>query len=199
MTQNLIKGTMVYQTSELGALQSGYVLDAGDMDKNGKAMLPARCVVGVPPAALEGHWQVWTGTEWTHVEDHRGEIWYEGANQVQIIELGAQAIDSLTKEAPVEPPQPEAPVEPVDPLTIPLSRKQLRKILLVEWQVGDTDIEAAIDQIQDATDKQLAMIDWQDSDEYNRSHELVASIATALGKDTAEIDRVWKLGVASPV
>lgn len=199
MTSNLKKGTMVYQTSEQGALVSGYVLDAGDIDLNGKAMLPAYCVVDAPPTAVDEKWPVWDGTNWAQIDDHRGEVWYKGADAVQIIELGGQAIDGLTKEAPVEPPQPEAPNEPVDLLTVPLSRKQLRKTLLLEWQVGGPEIEAVINQIPDAIEKQLALIDWQDSTNYHRGHELVNAISAKLGKDTAEIDRVWKLGVASPV
>lgn len=72
----------------------------------------------------------------------------------------------------------------------PLSPRQLRLMML---QIGltDTDIEAQITAIPDPTERAVASIEWKWATRYDRTHPLVAALATALEFTDAELDALW--------
>lgn len=72
----------------------------------------------------------------------------------------------------------------------PLSPRQLRLMML---QIGltDADVEAQIAAIPDPTERAAASIEWQWATRYDRTHPLVATLATALEFTDAELNSLW--------
>lgn len=84
---------------------------------------------------------------------------------------------------------------PLDPLTIPLTRRQLRLGLLHLGRTKDA-VDAAIAAIADPIQREQARIVWEDSGEYNRNHPLFDTLPAALGITADQIDAEWALAVA---
>lgn len=58
-----------------------------------------------PPESVSGMARVWTGAEWSHVADNRGQTWWdENGNKVEIEKLGDPASIGLSSVAPPPPP-----------------------------------------------------------------------------------------------
>ena len=83
--------------------------------------------------------------------------------------------------APYEPPP-----EPLRPLTA----RQLR-LGLVTNGISLSSVEAAIDAIEDQTDREVARIEWEYATTFERSHPLVNQVGTALGLTPEQIDDMW--------
>jgi len=83
--------------------------------------------------------------------------------------------------APYEPPP-----EPLRPLTA----RQLR-LGLVTKGISLSSVEAAIDAIDDQTDREVARIEWEYATTFERSHPLVNQIGAALGLTPEQIDAMW--------
>ena len=83
--------------------------------------------------------------------------------------------------APYEPPP-----EPLRPLTA----RQLR-LGLVTNGISLSSVEAAIDAIEDETDREVARIEWEYATTFERSHPLVNQIGAALGLTPEQIDAMW--------
>ena len=84
---------------------------------------------------------------------------------------------------------PPAPLEP--PSSFPtLTRKQLRNGLL-SIGVTSADVEAQIAAIPDPLEREAAMIDWQDTQSYQRDYPLINQIGAALGLPEEQIDALW--------
>ncbi|WP_186415411.1 hypothetical protein [Pannonibacter sp. P2PFMT1] len=95
----------------------------------------------------------------------------------------------------VAPPPPDpipepAPYEPPAPVLPPLTRRQLRLALL---SIGVTaeDVEAHIAAITDPAEQAAALIEWRDSNTYDRGHPLVADIAAAMDLPPEQVDSLW--------
>ena len=71
-----------------------------------------------------------------------------------------------------------------------LTRKQLRNGLL-SIGVTSADVEAQIAAISDPLEREAAMIDWQDTQAYERTNPLVNQIGVAMGLPEAQIDALW--------
>lgn len=71
-----------------------------------------------------------------------------------------------------------------------LTRKELRNGLL---SVGITsaDIEGQINAIADPVEREAAMIDWQDTLNYERTHPLIAEFAEAFSLPPEQVDALW--------
>lgn len=67
-------------------------------------LYPAHCTTIRPPQPRPGNALVFDGSSWRYVEDHRGEVWYEGFHPVTINTLG-----------PISPRLTKDPVFPADP------------------------------------------------------------------------------------
>lgn len=82
--------------------------------------------------------------------------------------------------------------EPAPPAPWPeLTKLQLRLGLLSAGLTAAV-VEAAIAKIADPDQRERAMIFWQDSTSYTRTHPLVAALGTALGLEADQIDALWR-------
>ena len=84
---------------------------------------------------------------------------------------------------------PSAPSEPSSSFPT-LTRKQLRNGLL-SIGVTSADVEAQIAAIPEPVEREAAMIDWQDTQSYQRDYPLIAQIGAALGLPEEQIDALW--------
>ncbi|MCO5734134.1 hypothetical protein [Rhizobium sp. SSA_523] len=83
------------------------------------------------------------------------------------------------------------PALPEAPSGFPtLTRKQLRNGLL-SIGVTSADVEAHITAIADPLDREAAMIDWQDTQTYERTYPLVDEIAAAMSLPPEQVDALW--------
>lgn len=71
-----------------------------------------------------------------------------------------------------------------------LTSRQLR-LGLVANGISLSSVEAAIDAIEDPTDREVARIEWEYATTFERSHPLVNQIGTALGLTPEQIDDMW--------
>ncbi len=85
---------------------------------------------------------------------------------------------------PVPEPSPSAPVFPT------LTRKELRNGLL-SIGITSANIETQIGSIADPVEREAAMIDWQDTLNYERTHPLVAEFAEAFSLLPDQVDALW--------
>jgi hypothetical protein len=72
-----------------------------------------------------------------------------------------------------------------------VTRRQLR-IWLRRRGITSAVVEAAIDQIEDADQRDEALIEWRDSVVYDRAHPFVALIGAALGFTAEQMDAGWR-------
>lgn len=84
------------------------------------------------------------------------------------------------------PPLPGGQVTIV-PQTV--TRRQARQALLLEGLLDDVPV--AIAAIPDETERRMAQIEWEDSQEFVRSRPLVIQIGAALGLDSEGLDRMF--------
>lgn len=79
---------------------------------------------------------------------------------------------------------------PVPPVILkPLTRRQLRRGLL-GLGIKSVDVEAKIAALPD-DQREIALIDWQDASEYERSHWLVAALTSAFNLTDDQVDQAW--------
>ena len=78
----------------------------------------------------------------------------------------------------------------VDPVFPTLTRKQLRNGLL-SIGVTSAEVEAQIAAIPDPLEREAAMIDWQDTQSYQRDYPMINQIGAALGLPEEQIDALW--------
>lgn len=88
------------------------------------------------------------------------------------------------------PPAPPAPSYPT------LTRKQLRNGLL-SIGVTSADVEAQIAAIPDQLEREAAMIDWQDTQSYQRDYPMINQIGAALGLPAEQINALWLWSASS--
>ena len=88
------------------------------------------------------------------------------------------------------PSPPPAPAFPT------LTRKQLRNGLL-SIGVTSADVEAHITAIADPIEREAAMIDWQDTQTYERTDPLVDQIAAAMSLPPEQVDALWMWAATS--
>jgi len=85
---------------------------------------------------------------------------------------------------------PIAPYEQPEPPLGPLTARQLRLGLVAAgFSLGD--VEAAIDAIEDQTDREVARIEWEYATTFERSHPLIEQVGAALGLTPEQIDAMW--------
>lgn len=77
-----------------------------------------------------------------------------------------------------------------DAIPVSVSMKSARKALILAG-IPMATINAAFDAIPDATQKELAKIDWEFSSVVRRDSPLVVSMAGALGLSSAEVDGLF--------
>lgn len=89
--------------------------------------------------------------------------------------------------------------EVADPAPAPAPTPNLtpRQFRLGMLSIGITRamVDGAIAAMPDATERELATIEWEYSTVIQREHPLVGQLATAFGKTAAEIDAAWQASV----
>ena len=80
---------------------------------------------------------------------------------------------------------------PAPPPVLPtLTSRQLR-LGLVANGISLPSVEAAIDAIEDPTDREVARIEWEYATTFERSHPLIEQVGAALGLTPEQIDDMW--------
>jgi len=72
-----------------------------------------------------------------------------------------------------------------------LTRKELRYGLL-SIDLTSQSIVAVISAIPDAAVRDAALIDWEDTKDYERHHPLVDTLASTLGLPSEQVDALWR-------
>lgn len=85
------------------------------------------------------------------------------------------------------PPPPPAPV----PESV--TRRQAKQALLINGKLAL--VQPAIDAIADPAQKAMIQIEWDDSQEFQRSRPTVIAIGTAIGLDSAQLDDLFRQAV----
>lgn len=132
--------------------------------------------------------------------------WVAHEDLTAITRLGFAKQQFLDEIAPFDFPAPEAPPLPpsdeIDPLTLPLTKRQITRALILGANIQDPDavIETAISSISDPAERALAVSDWRHAPYYLRDHPLFASeeLLTATGMTPQDVDGLWALGAAQP-
>jgi hypothetical protein len=80
-------------------------------------------------------------------------------------------------------------VVPVTPIPFSVTRRQARQALLLAGLLDSVD--TAIAAITDATQRKLAQIEWEDSQDFERNRPLLVSLSAALGLNSAQLDQLF--------
>lgn len=87
-----------------------------------------------------------------------------------------------------------------EPLTEPVpaevTRRQAKQALVLAGLLGN--VQPAIDAIEDATQRALIQIEWDDSQVFQRDRPALIALATALGLDSAGIDALFTTAAGIP-
>jgi hypothetical protein len=71
-----------------------------------------------------------------------------------------------------------------------VTARQIRVALFLVMNITEADIDAAINTLGDPT-KTVAMIEWKQSNMFERNRPLVTVMGQMLGKTDAELDALW--------
>lgn len=83
-----------------------------------------------------------------------------------------------------------SPPEPPTLAFPPLTARQLR-LGLVASGISLAAVEAAIDAIEDAADRELARIEWEYASQFERDHPLIEQVGAAVGLSIQQINDAW--------
>lgn len=72
----------------------------------------------------------------------------------------------------------------------PLTRRQFRLVLALN-KYDLVEIENMIRAIEDQTQRQITLIEWQDATEFHRTNPSLLTMAEMIGMDTVRIDELW--------
>ena len=75
-----------------------------------------------------------------------------------------------------------------------LTRRQFRLALVMNG-FALADIEAVINSIEDATQRQITLIEWQDATVFERNNSNLLTMANLMGLSSAQIDELWEQAV----
>lgn len=84
---------------------------------------------------------------------------------------------------------------PPPPPLAPLSARQLR-LGLVTNGFTLVQVEATIDAIENAQDREVARIEWEYASQFDRAHPLIEQVGAALGLTPEQIDTMWQAALA---
>lgn len=73
----------------------------------------------------------------------------------------------------------------------PLTRRQFRLALVMNG-FALADIEAIINQIEDSTQRQITLIEWQDGTTFERNSQNLVAMAAMLDLSKAQVDALWE-------
>lgn len=75
-----------------------------------------------------------------------------------------------------------------------LTRRQFRLALVMNG-FALADIEAVINSIEDATQRQITLIEWQDGTTFERNSQSLIAMASMLDLSKAQVDALWAQGL----
>lgn len=81
------------------------------------------------------------------------------------------------------------PAPPTISVPQQVTRRQARQALLLAGLLGS--VQPAIDAIEDATQRGLAQIEWDDSQVFERQRPLLIALAAAIGLDSDDLDELF--------
>ena len=76
----------------------------------------------------------------------------------------------------------------------PLTRRQFMRALVMSGFDLD-QIEATISSIEDPQTRQLALIDWRDATEFERTDDILIMMSSMLGLTSEQVDALWEFGL----
>ena len=76
----------------------------------------------------------------------------------------------------------------------PLTRRQFMRTLVLQGYDLDM-IEGYINQIEDKAARQLALIDWKESTEFQRLDDTLIMMSALLGLTSEQVDAMWEFGL----
>lgn len=89
-----------------------------------------------------------------------------------------------------------APPAPPPVVPFSVSRRQGRQALLLAGKLSL--VQPAIDAVADVTQRGLAQIYWDDSQEFERNHATLIALATQIGLTSADLDSLFITAKALP-
>lgn len=168
---------------------TGELLGPGTADANpielGEWIVPAHATPVAPPTAQIGKAIVFAGSAWSHIPDHRGEVWWMADAEFNI---DPRTIAALGDPAEFVPPltsfSPPAPPVVVPPIVV--SALQIRLALTQQGlrNAVETYVNTASQDVRDS---------WQYGTEFPRTNGMIEAAALALGKTPAEVDSLFAL------
>lgn len=81
--------------------------------------------------------------------------------------------------------------EETAPVPQSIAARQIR-LWLVSRGIGLAAVEAAIDSIQDAKQRDMVRVEWEYAPYVERSHSMLVPLAAALGMDEAAVDQAFR-------
>jgi hypothetical protein len=170
----------IYNVDEDGIYIGEGLADPSPLEKN-KFLIPARAYTNSPPTAGENQVARRVGNSWELVDDYRGE-WYDADNEkVFITDVGIVPEEGWTAEPKVVE---ESPVPQV------VSMRQARLALLAQGLLHMVD--PAIASLP-SPQKEAAEIEWEYSQEVQRTKPLVAVLGVMLGLNSTQLDDLFVL------
>lgn len=84
---------------------------------------------------------------------------------------------------------PPAPVEPVVVVPQVVTRRQARQALLLAGRLQE--VQPAIDAIADPVQRGMVQIEWDDSQEFQRTRPTLIALAAAIGMTAEDLDNLF--------
>lgn len=109
-----------------------------------------------------------------------------------IIAIYANPQEDRTDPHPLPDTHPEvaAFLNPA-PALPPLTSRQLRLGLITNG-IALSAVDAAIGEIADEVQREIARVEWEYATTFERSHPLINQVGAALGLTPAQIDAMWQ-------
>jgi hypothetical protein len=108
----------------------------------------------------------------------------ERAERSEVVDLGAKTLTRGWNVVPFTPPVPMA-----------VARQQLFQWLFNAKGVTRAQIRAMIEANPNATERESALIDFEEAANIRRNHPLVGQLAVALGMSPAEVDDGFRAAI----
>lgn len=164
--------------------------------------LAANTTLKKPPIYEEGFIPIFKDGEWVVVENHFGKISYSttdktptvvdyyGEIKVGYTLLEPKNFDSWNGEVWLDQRTEQEKYNTYLSSLKPLSRRQF-KLALLENDLLDI-VEAKINQIEDAKQKAIIQIEYQEATEFVRTSDSVKYMCTLLGLSEDQINQMWE-------
>lgn len=132
-----------------------------------------------------------TGIDISEIGDVCGRFFVTGDAPQETLERLAAVIQR--EGLAVEPQRFLSQWRAVDPAAVPttVTARQIR-LWLVSRGVGMAAVEAAIDGIPDATQREMVRVEWEYAPYVERTHPMLAPLAAALGLTEAQVDQGFR-------